>query len=87
MEYKKQINAILGPGGILEHAIQGYEHRKQQIRMTLEVFEAVEAGDRLIIEAPTGTGKTLAYLVAAALTRKRVVISTGTKKPTGTALF
>jgi ATP-dependent DNA helicase DinG len=79
MEYKKQINAILGPGGILEHAIQGYEHRKQQIRMTLEVFEAVEAGDRLIIEAPTGTGKTLAYLVAAALTRKRVVISTGTK--------
>jgi ATP-dependent DNA helicase DinG len=79
MEYKKQINAILGPGGILEHAIQGYEHREQQIRMTLEVFEAVEAGDRLIIEAPTGTGKTLAYLVAAALTRKRVVISTGTK--------
>ncbi len=79
MEYKKQISAILGPGGILEHAIQGYEHRKQQIRMTLEVFEAVAAGDRLIIEAPTGTGKTLAYLVAAALSRKRVVISTGTK--------
>ncbi len=79
MEYKKQINAILGPGGILEHAIQGYEHRQQQIRMALESFEALEAGDRLIIEAPTGTGKTLAYLVAGALSRKRVVISTGTK--------
>ena len=47
--------------------------------MAVEVFEALTSGDRLIIEAPTGTGKTLAYLVAAALSRKKVAISTGTK--------
>jgi ATP-dependent DNA helicase DinG len=79
MEYRKQIRAILGPGGILESAIQGYEYREQQIRMALEVFQALASDDRLVIEAPTGTGKTLAYLVASALSRKRVVISTGTK--------
>ncbi len=79
MEYTKQIEEILGPGGVLESAIQGYEHREQQIRMAQKVFEAISATDRLIIEAPTGTGKTLAYVVAAALSRKRIVISTGTK--------
>jgi ATP-dependent DNA helicase DinG len=47
--------------------------------MASRVFEALEAEDRLIIEAPTGTGKTLAYLVAAVMSRKRVAISTGTK--------
>lgn len=57
----------------------GYEHRDQQVRMAVEVFEALVSEDRLVIEAPTGTGKTLAYLVAAALSRKRVAISTGTK--------
>jgi len=57
----------------------GFEHRKQQVTMALEVLEALESDSRLIIEAPTGTGKTLAYLIAAALSRKRVAISTGTK--------
>jgi len=79
MDYQAEIEAILGPGGLLSRTISGYEHRKQQVQMALEVFEALESADRLIIEAPTGTGKTLAYLVAAALSRKRVAISTGTK--------
>jgi ATP-dependent DNA helicase DinG len=47
--------------------------------MALEVYRALASDDQLIVEAPTGTGKTLAYLVAAALSRKRVAISTGTK--------
>jgi ATP-dependent DNA helicase DinG len=59
--------------------MEGYEHRDQQVRMAIEAFEALISEDRLVIEAPTGTGKTLAYLVAAALSRKRVAISTGTK--------
>lgn len=79
MNNRKRIEAILEPAGILAKAVPGYEHRKQQVRMALEVLEALESGDRLIIEAPTGTGKTLAYLIAAALSRQRVAISTGTK--------
>lgn len=79
MDYLKHIEAVLGPGGILANSIDGYEHRKQQIRMAQDVCQALSSDDRLVIEAPTGTGKTLAYLVAAALSRKRVAISTGTK--------
>jgi ATP-dependent DNA helicase DinG len=79
MDKRKKIEAILGPGGILAKCVPGYEHRKQQVRMAIEVLEALESGDRLVIEAPTGTGKTLAYLIAAALSRQRVAISTGTK--------
>jgi len=79
MNYREQIEGILGPDGILARSMAGYEHRAQQVRMALEVYEALESGDRLVIEAPTGTGKTLAYLIAASLSRKRVVISTGTK--------
>jgi len=78
-DFRETIRAILGPDGILAQSMPGYEHRKQQVRMALDVFEALESDDRLVIEAPTGTGKTLAYLVAAALSRKRVAISTGTK--------
>jgi ATP-dependent DNA helicase DinG len=79
MNYREQIEGILGPDGILSRSMAGYEHREQQVRMALEVFEALESGDRLVIEAPTGTGKTLAYLIAASLSRKRIAISTGTK--------
>lgn len=79
MESRKQIKAILGPDGILAGSMDGYEYREQQVQMALGVFDALESEDRLIVEAPTGTGKTLAYLIAAALSRKRVAVSTGTK--------
>jgi ATP-dependent DNA helicase DinG len=79
MEDRKQIKAILGSDGILASTMEGYEHREQQVQMAFEVFDALESDDRLIVEAPTGTGKTLAYLIAAVLSRKRVAISTGTK--------
>jgi len=79
MDCAKKIRAILGPRGILASSMTGYEHREQQVRMALEVYAAIGSQDRLVIEAPTGTGKTLAYLVAAALSRKKVAISTGTK--------
>gem|GEM_PF-1935612 len=79
MDTTKKIHDILGPHGLLARSMEGYEHRDQQVRMAIEAFEALISEDRLVIEAPTGTGKTLAYLVAAALSRKRVAISTGTK--------
>jgi ATP-dependent DNA helicase DinG len=78
-EAAEKISAILGPGGIVSRSIPAYENREQQIKMAIEVFNALDRSKQLIVEAPTGTGKTLAYLVAAALSGKRVAISTGTK--------
>ena len=49
----------------MARTIPGYEFREQQIIMAESVLDALLAEDTLIIEAPTGTGKTLAYLVAA----------------------
>lgn len=79
MNAKQKIDEIMGPGGVLAQSIENYEHRRQQIKMAHHVYDALESSDRLIVEAPTGTGKTLAYLIAAALSRKRTVISTGAK--------
>ncbi|HZT34131.1 MAG TPA: ATP-dependent DNA helicase [Bryobacteraceae bacterium] len=56
-----------------------YEYRPGQVEMA-EAVEAALAGKRhLVVEAGTGTGKTLAYLVPAILSGKRIVVSTGTK--------
>ncbi len=76
---KDLIGKILGKGGILSASISGYEHRGQQITMAREVSKALSGRKRLIVEAPTGTGKTLAYLTAAAISRQRTAISTATK--------
>jgi ATP-dependent DNA helicase DinG len=74
---------IFGPGGLIARAHPDYEYRPGQIQMAEAVLRAFEERRHLIVEAGTGTGKTLAYLVpaiAAALERGgRVVISTGTK--------
>ena len=74
---------IFGPEGLIAQAHPDYEHRPGQIDMARAVMRAFEERKHLIVEAGTGTGKTLAYLVpavAAALGgRGRVVISTGTK--------
>jgi ATP-dependent DNA helicase DinG len=74
---------IFGPRGLIARAHPEYEHRPGQIQMAEAVLRAFEERRHLIVEAGTGTGKTLAYLVpaiAAATARGgRVVISTGTK--------
>jgi len=67
------------PGGALAAAHPAFESRPGQLAMALEVESALNEGRKLIVEAGTGTGKTLAYLVPALLSAKRVVISTGTK--------
>jgi ATP-dependent DNA helicase DinG len=53
--------------------------RAGQIEMAAAVAKVIDAGGVLLAEAGTGTGKTLAYLVPAILSRQRVLISTGTK--------
>src|SRR5688572_27508436 len=77
------IDKVFGTGGLIAKFHANYEHRPGQIKMAEEIVKAFEDKRHLIVEAGTGTGKTLAYLVpaiAAALsTKKRVVISTGTK--------
>jgi len=57
----------------------GYEHRRSQLEMAELVHEAFQAKRHLIVEAGTGTGKTLAYLIPAILSGRRVVVSTATK--------
>jgi ATP-dependent DNA helicase DinG len=74
---------IFGRGGLIERAHPDYEYRPGQIEMAGAVLRAFEERRHLVVEAGTGTGKTLAYLVpaiAAATARgARVVVSTGTK--------
>jgi ATP-dependent DNA helicase DinG len=74
---------VFGPDGLIAQAHPEYEHRPGQIDMARAVMRAFEEKRHLIVEAGTGTGKTLAYLVpavAAALGGNgRVIISTGTK--------
>jgi len=65
--------------GILARSHPNYEYRPGQLEMAEAVGEALADRRHLMVEAGTGTGKTLAYLVPAILSGKRVVISTGTK--------
>jgi ATP-dependent DNA helicase DinG len=65
--------------GLLSEWHPQYEHRPGQLEMAEAVYAALQEKRHLIVEAGTGTGKTLAYLVPALLHGKRVVVSTGTK--------
>ncbi|MGB5222009.1 MAG: ATP-dependent DNA helicase [Polyangiales bacterium] len=70
---------LLGPNGPLARGVSGYEHRPGQIRMARAVQDALEHDGMLLVEAGTGTGKTWAYLIPAALSGRRVLVSTGTR--------
>jgi len=70
---------LLAPGGGLARAIPHYEDRVEQRAMSDAVARALADERALIVEAGTGTGKTLAYLVPALESGKRVVVSTGTR--------
>jgi ATP-dependent DNA helicase DinG len=70
---------IFGPQGLLARHLPGYEFRPQQVCMSQGVQQVLEQGGILLVEAGTGTGKTLAYLVPAILSGRKLVISTGTK--------
>ena len=70
---------VLAPGGGLAQTIPHYEDRPEQRQMSAAVATALDDGRALIVEAGTGTGKTLAYLVPALASGRRVVVSTGTR--------
>ncbi len=77
------VASYLGPDGQLAKLVEGYEPRPGQIQMVRAVTEAYNQGKHLIVEAGTGIGKSLAYLLPSALWAKLndvpVVISTNTK--------
>ena len=70
---------FFAPGGLLSRSHPAYEFRRGQLQMAQAVEEALEQRRHLIVEAGTGTGKTLAYLMPVIRSGKRVLISTGTK--------
>src|SRR5712672_4250697 len=70
---------FFAPGGVLSKTHPAYEFRRGQLQMAQAVEEALEEKRHLIVEAGTGTGKTLAYLMPVIRSGKRVIISTGTK--------
>ncbi|MDH4099791.1 MAG: ATP-dependent DNA helicase [Nitrospirota bacterium] len=70
---------IFGPDGLLARELSGYEHRRSQQEMSGAVEEALRSDGTLVVEAGTGTGKTLAYLIPALASGRKVIVSTGTK--------
>jgi len=73
------LDKILGPQGSLAGAIAGFEFRPSQLKLAKLVQKALREKSKAVIEAGTGTGKTLGYLVPVVLSEKKTVISTGTK--------
>src|SRR5580692_5785994 len=73
------LHEFFAPGGILARSPLPYEYRPGQLEMAKAVERALGERRHLIVEAGTGTGKTLAYLLPALRTGQRVIISTGTK--------
>lgn len=73
---------LLGPSGPLALAFPGFEHRASQQQMLRAVAQTMQRGGTLVVEAGTGTGKSLAYLIPAAARAvrraERVVVSTHT---------
>jgi len=77
-----EVSALLEPGGVFARHFPHFEHRPQQVAMLQAVAEALSEQRHLLVEAGTGTGKSMAYLIPAALwaiqNNRRVVISTNT---------
>ena len=73
------IDSVFASDGALSAVIDGYQPRDAQTEMAAAIAMAIEQRQHLIAEAGTGTGKTFAYLIPAILSKRKVIISTGTK--------
>ncbi len=73
---------LLGRNGLLENKLPAYEYREVQLKMAGTIYEALQAGDHTVIEAGTGVGKSLAYLLPllyyTVREKKRAVVATHT---------
>ena len=79
MTAESRVREFFRPGGTLSRAHRGYEPRPSQLDMALDVLETLQEGGHLVVEAGTGVGKTLAYLVPAIVLGRRVIVSTATR--------
>jgi Rad3-related DNA helicase len=79
---RRVVQEVIGPQGTLSKVIAGFERRRQQEQMADAVADAINVSGQILVEAGTGTGKSLAYLVPAALSAtergETVVLSTNT---------
>jgi DNA polymerase-3 subunit epsilon/ATP-dependent DNA helicase DinG len=79
---EKKITSLMDANGPFSRAFTGYEHRPEQLEMLSKVTQAIYQGRHLVVEGGTGVGKSMAYLLPAAIfaasTGRRVVISTNT---------
>ena len=73
------LKEIFKPGGILESRLPNYEYRPSQCTVAEAVLDAIQNRHPLCVEAGTGTGKTLAYLIPSLFSTQRVIVSTATK--------
>ena len=73
------IENALGKDGLLSLSLGDFEYRPAQIQMARLIEKALDYNTQVIIEAGTGVGKTMGYLVPAIVSGKKTVISTGTK--------
>lgn len=78
----QMIGRMLRPGGNFSRAFPAYEYRPQQVQMVTAVAQSFNDSQHLIVEAGTGTGKSVGYLLPAAFwatqNERRVVVSTAT---------
>jgi ATP-dependent DNA helicase DinG len=72
------IDDVFAPGGPIERALDGFEARPGQVQMAQLIERGFLEGMHTIVEAGTGVGKSLAYLVPALRSGKKIVLSTGT---------
>jgi ATP-dependent DNA helicase DinG len=79
MSTPETLEEVFEPGGVLTQRLPQFENRPSQLQMARAVLSAIRERHHLCIEAGTGTGKTLAYLVPAVFSQKRAIISTATK--------
>src|SRR5512137_2005431 len=82
MNLQQEISSLFSEGGSVPSAPQ-FEYRPQQLTMAREIVDALESSRHLIIEASTGVGKSIAYLIPALLfalsNKRKAIISTYTK--------
>jgi ATP-dependent DNA helicase DinG len=83
----ERVEQVFSSDGPLASALPDFEPRAGQLEMAKHVAQCLEQGGVCLAEAGTGTGKTMAYLVPAILSRQRVLISTGTKNLQEQILF
>ena len=79
MNYQDQLSHIFSLNGQLSQNIKDFSPREEQLSMAQAVGDTIYNKSSLVIEAGTGTGKTLAYLAPVLLFNKKTIISTGSK--------